>query len=349
MTSKRWLVVRSRRLPVSFWLERRVFWVLLVLSLLLLGVLSISLGYGDYQIPPLDVLKTLLGIDTGNADYGFILYTLRLPRVLVALVVGMGLALSGAILQSLTRNPLAAPDIIGVNAGAGLAAVFLIVLLPGLPLPILPIAAFGGALLAAILIYSLSWQEGSSPLRLILMGVGIGEIANALKWILIIFGNINEVSQALVWMAGSVYGRTWEHLAALVPWLLLCVPVVWLRSPDLNVLSLGDAVARGLGSQVERQRLLLLLTSVALAGSSVAIAGTIGFVGLMAPHLARQLVGPSHMGLLPTTALMGGLIVVLADFLGRSLFAPIEIPCGVITAMVGAPYFLYLLYRNRNS
>jgi iron complex transport system permease protein len=342
-----WLVIRSA--PISVRLDRRVPLVLLSLLLITFATLVISIGYGEYPIAPIDVIKTLLGLDTGNADHAFVIHVLRLPRAVIAFLVGTGLAVSGTILQGLTRNPLAAPEIIGINAGASLVAVAVIVLLPAFPLVALPAAAFGGAFVAAFLIYWLAWDNGSAPIRLILVGIGVGAVASAFTSLMITFGNIYDVSQALVWLTGSVYGRSWEHVQALLPWLLVFLPFSLLLSRDLNTLALGDDVARGLGSRVEWQRGLLLITSVALAGATVATAGTIGFVGLMAPHLSRQLVGASHEGLIPTTALMGGLIVVLADFLGQSLFAPIELPCGVITAAVGAPYFLYLLYRNRNA
>jgi iron complex transport system permease protein len=344
-----WLVLRSKQLPLSLRVDRRTPAILLGLAVLSLAVLVLSVGYGEYPIAPLDVIRTLLGLNTNNADHAFVIYTLRLPRVIVAFLVGMALAIAGAILQGLTRNPLAAPEIVGVEAGAGLAAVSLIVLFPSIPVLFLPIAAFAGALIAALLVYTLAWENGSSPIRLILVGVGVGAVAAAFTSLMITFGNIYDVSQALVWLAGSVYGRTWEHIQALLPWLIVFIPPALVSARELNTMNLGDDVARGLGSPVEWQRGLLLLITVALAGASVATAGTIGFVGLMSPHLARQLVGTPHEGLIPTAALIGGLIVALADFLGRSLFAPIELPCGVVTAAIGAPYFLYLLYRNRNA
>lgn len=342
------LVIRWSRFPLSFQMDRRVPWVVSGLVIVTLLVMITSVGYGEYPISPLDVIKTVLGIQTDNADYRFVIYTLRLPRVIVAFLVGVGFAIAGTILQGLTRNPLAAPEIIGVDAGAGLTAVALFVLLPSVPIGFLPIAAFAGAFIAALLVYGLAWRRGSTPLRFILVGIGVQAIASAFSSLIVTFGEINDVSQALVWITGSVYGRNWQHIQALLPWLIVFVPLSLLLARELNTLSLGDDVARGLGSAVEWQRGLLLLTCVALAGASVATAGTVGFVGLIAPHLARPLVGTSHEGLLPTAALMGGLIVALADLLGRSLFAPIELPCGLITAVVGAPYFLYLLYRNRD-
>ncbi|MEO0378459.1 MAG: iron ABC transporter permease [Cyanobacteria bacterium P01_A01_bin.17] len=343
---QQWLILRLSSLPISMHLDRRVPAIILGLVLATLAAMVLSVGQGEYFVPPLDVIKTVLGLETDNPDYAFIVMTLRLPRTLVAWGVGMGLAIAGTITQGITRNPLAAPDIIGFNAGASLAAVTLIVLYPELPVAFIPLAAFGGALAIALLVYLLAWKGGSSPVRLILVGVGLSLIAGALTNLMVTFGNIYNVSQALVWLAGSVYGRSWEQLTVFLPWLLIFGSVSLLMNRELNALQLGDDIARGLGSRLEIQRGLLLLSSVALAGSSVATAGNIVFVGLMAPHLGRQMVGPSHEGLLPVAALTGGLVVVVADLCGRLLFAPIELPCGIITAVIGAPYFLYLLIRD---
>lgn len=336
---KQWIVVRPPQVPISFHLDRRVPSILVCLILATLVAMVLSVGQGEYPVPTLDVIKTVLGVETSNPDFAFIVMTLRLPRTLVAWGVGMGLAIAGTITQGITCNPLASPGIIGVNAGASLAAVTLIVLYPDLPIALIPLAAFGGALTVAVLIYLLAWQGGSSPVQLILVGVGCSLIAGSLTNLMVTFGNIYNVSQALVWLAGSVYGRSWEQLMVFLPWLTGFGVLSLLMSRELNALQLGDEVARSLGSRLELQRGLLLLSSVALAGSAVATAGSIGFVGLMAPHLGRQLVGPSHEGLLPVAALTGGFVVVVADLLGRLLFAPIELPCGIITAIVGAPYF----------
>lgn len=342
-----WLVIRSHRFPLSFRLNRGVPGLLLILGVLILVTMTASIGYGEYPVPPLDVVKTLLGLETGNADDAFIVNTLRLPRVLVALLVGMALAIAGTITQGILRNPLAAPGIIGINAGAALAAVTMIIVLPGVPVSLLPVAAFVGGFTVFTLIYLLAWKGGSSPIRLVLVGIGFSLMTSAITNILTTFGDINNVSQALVWLAGSVYGRSWEEVNALLPWLAVGVPVALIMARDLNVLNLGDDIAKGVGTPLEWRRGILLTTSVALAGASVATAGTIGFIGFIAPHIARRLVGPSHEGLLLTAALVGGLLVVVADLLGRSLFAPIELPCGLITSVIGAPYFLYLLIRKR--
>ncbi|QMS88159.1 iron ABC transporter permease [Nostoc edaphicum CCNP1411] len=342
-----WLVIRSQ--AISFRIDRRVPIILLCLAVAIAVAMVMNVGRGEYPISPLDIVKTILGLDTGNPDHQFVIQSLRLPRTLVAFMVGMALAISGTIFQGLTRNPLADPGIIGINAGASLAAVTVIILFPSAPIYTLPLSAFAGALLMAILIYSLAWNNGSSPILLILMGVGLSAIASAITSLMITFGEINDVSNALVWLAGSVYGRTWEQVFSLLPWLIVFVPMALTLTRHLNALNLGDDVAKSLGSQVEWQRGLLVLVGVALAGAGVATAGNIGFIGLIAPHLGRQLVGGTHEGLIPTSALLGGVIVVMADLLGRTLFAPIEFPCGVVTAAIGAPYFLYLLIRNRKK
>ncbi|OKH20896.1 iron ABC transporter permease [Hydrococcus rivularis NIES-593] len=331
----------------SWHLDRRVLKVLSILAFMTISLMAISILKGEYTISPLEAFKTALSLDRSNPDYTFIINTLRLPRTVVAYLVGVGLAISGTILQGLTRNSLADPSIVGIDAGASLAAVTFIVIFPSAPLFALPLSAFVGALSVALVIYLFAWSQGSSPLRFILIGIGLGAIAGALTSLMLTFGAIHDVTQALIWLTGSVSGRSWEYVWLLVLWLIVLVPLSLGLAVELDALNLGDDIARGLGSRVERQRGLLLLVSVALAAVSVAVAGTVSFVGLIAPHLGRQLVGPLHQGLIPTTAAIGGLIVVSADLLGRTLFAPIELPCGSIAAIVGAPYFLYLLIQNR--
>lgn len=346
-----WLIIRPRRLPLSFRLDRRVPWVLAAAIVVTLAIMVINIGVGEYPIAPLDVIKTVLYLPTENFDdFNFIVNTLRLPRMLVAALVGLALGISGAIMQGLTRNPLADPDILGISAGAGLVAVTLIVVVQDVPAGIIPLAAFGGASLVAVLIYLLAWRpansQGDSPMRLILVGIGLAAVAGAATTLMMTFGDIYDVQRALIWLTGSVYARSWDELNALLPWVLLFAPLAFLLGRDLNSLNLGEEVARGLGTNVAWRRGLLMLTAVALAGATVAAAGTIGFVGLMAPHIGRRLVGPDHIGVLPTAGIIGALIVVAADLVGRTIFAPIELPCGLITAAIGAPFFIYLLIQG---
>jgi iron complex transport system permease protein len=344
-----WITVRLPLLRLSFRIDKRVPLVLAIVLGLIIVVALLNLTIGSFPISPIDALKTVFRLESANPDHNFVVNQLRLPRTVGALLVGMALGISGAILQGLTRNALASPDIMGVSAGASITVVAAIIAIPTISVTYYPLAAMVGAFVAAGIIYLLAWQRGgASPVRLILVGIAVNAVAGAITSILITFGEIKRVGDALLWLAGSVNGTTWEHIGAALPWIVVLFPLVMLNTRGLNVLNLGDSVAVGLGAPVERQRLILLFSGVALAAMSVSVAGTVGFVGLMAPHIARQLVGPSHEGVIPISALIGGLIVLAADTVGRNLFAPQQIPAGIFTAILGVPYFLYLLYRNRD-
>ncbi len=347
-----WITLRSAHLRFSYRMDRRVPLIAAIILLFTLVTLIASVSYGEYNIAPLEVVRTVLDINQAHPDYAnfrLVVMTFRLPRIILAFLVGAALAASGTIMQGITRNPLADPYLLGVSGGATLVAVSLIVWLKTVPINALPFAAFAGALITAAAIYLLAWKNGTStPLRLILIGVALEALIGAATTVMLVFGNINDVQQAYVWLAGSVYGRGWEHVSVLGGWLIVFLPVAFLLSRQLNMLNLGDDTAKGLGLRVELGRGLLLVVSVALAAAAVAVAGTIGFVGLVAPHVTRRLVGPAHEGLLPVSALFGGALLLLADLLGRMVIAPSELPVGVVTAMIGAPYFVYLLYRSRS-
>jgi iron complex transport system permease protein len=331
-----WTTIRPHALPISFRVGRRVLPVALALLAFALVVLILSVSYGEYDIPPLDVVRTILGIPTEDArNHELVIWTFRLPRILLAFLVGAALGVSGTLMQGVTRNPLADPGLLYFD---------------DVPLALLPFAAFGGALLAAVTIYALAWKHGgSATIRLILIGIALEAVLAALLNLLIIFGDIREVQQAFVWLTGSVYGRDWDYVATLGLWLLVLLPLAFVFARQLNVLNLGDEPARGLGQRVEGARLLLMTISVGLAAAAVAVSGTIGFVGLVVPHITRRLVGPAHEGLLPISALFGGALLMLADLIGRWVISPSELPVGIVTAIIGAPYFLYLLYRNRHG
>jgi len=348
-TNYPWLILRTRRPALSFKLDRRVPFITLIALSLTVGVMVWNVGTGEYPIPAIDVIKTVFGVDTGNTDHSFVVNTLRLPRALVAWTVGVMLALAGAIMQSLTRNPLASPDITGVTSGASLGAVLLLVAFPEATMISLPVAALLGGLAVALLIYLFAWRNGDSPIRLILVGIGLTAVLSSLQAIMLLRVDIERVQRALYWLTGSIYARSWDHLWALLPWFVILVPLTLLSARHLNALNLGEEVARSLGSPVQWQRGLLLLTSVGLTGAAISQVGAIGFVGLMSPHMARRLVGPAHEGSLPVTGLIGGLIVLASDFIGRTVFAPIEVPAGIIIALIGAPFFIYLLWQSRSS
>jgi iron complex transport system permease protein len=342
-----WWAVRLGRF--SWLVPRRIVPVGGVLLLLIAITVVGSVGQGEYRIAPLDVVRATLGLETGNADHALVVRTFRLPRIVLAALVGAALALSGAVLQGITRNPLAEPGVLGINQGAGLAAVALLTLAPAASGALLPWVALSGGLLAALLIYLLAWNRGAAAVRLLLVGIGLGAVASALTTFLIVFGDVTDVQRALVWLTGSVYGRTWEHVRMLGLWMAVLVPPVLLGARALNILSLGDAPARALGQRVEFARGSLIVVAVALATGAVAVAGTVAFAGLVAPHAARRLVGPAFEALLPVSALFGALLLLVADLIGRTVIAPSQLPVGLVTAVIGAPYLLYLLRRQRSA
>jgi iron complex transport system permease protein len=300
------------------------------------------------HIAPFDVLQALIG--QGQDVHTTIIGQFRLPRMVLSLLVGASLAAAGAILQGMIRNPLASPDLVGITNGASAAAVTFITLTAGkYGVRWLPLWAIAGGTGAAFLIYMLAWKRGVSPLRLVLIGIGLSSALSAVTSVMLIASPLIVANQAMTWLAGSVYGAVWSNVRTLLPWTAVCLPLALVLARQVNVQELGDDIAVGLGSRVQRQRFLLLALSVALAGSAVAMAGGIAFVGLMAPHLARRLVGPAFGSVMPTAALLGGLLVLLADLAGRTAFAPIEVPAGVFTAAIGAPFFIYLLRRRSSA
>lgn len=311
-------------------------------GVLLLG----SLVLGAYGAGPGDVIQALLSGGAGPEGVGFIVFDLRLPRALVALLAGSGLGMAGALLQGVTRNPLAAPSILGLSQGAAAAAVAGLVFAPGLSTGAVSALAFAGSAVASLLLYLFAWRDGLAPARLILVGVGLAAIGAALTTLTVTLGELYRVERALVWLMGSVHGSGWTEVRALAPAVLVVGPLAWAGSRSLDVLGLGEDVAQELGSRVVRSRVVFLGAAVVLTGASVAAAGSVAFVGLMAPHLARRLVGPRMSVTLPATALMGALLVVAADMVARTVFAPTELPCGIVTAVLGAPFFLYLLLRR---
>ncbi|MFD2654898.1 FecCD family ABC transporter permease [Gracilibacillus thailandensis] len=323
--------------------------VLLVSGLLLaiMVTLLISLNTGTMTIGPLDVWKTLIG--QGSDQNELVLFDFRLPRMVIALLIGAGMAISGAILQGVTHNELADPGILGINSGAGFAVVLFIYLSQGSTTSqvfILPLAALAGAVLAAILIYLISWKNGVSPIRLILVGIGINAAFSALIIVFQLKMDPNNFTQAQIWLSGNIAGTDWTYTLALLPWILILLPITFYKAGTLDTLHLGDETAQGLGTHVERERLLLLFIAVALAGASVAVGGAIAFLGLVIPHLARKLVGARHKHMLITSALLGALVLLVADTLGRNILAPSEIPVGLIVSLIGGSYFVYLLMKS---
>ncbi|MFJ7747904.1 FecCD family ABC transporter permease [Peribacillus sp. NPDC097295] len=333
--------------------ERNHFKSLLIISILLtVLVFFISINAGYIKIPLGEVIKTLLG--NGTPQNELTIFEFRLPRIVMAILVGMGIAVSGAILQGLSQNPLADPGIIGINSGAGFAIVLYMFFFQGTTfltgwasIFIMPFAALLGAFLAAFLIYILSWKNGKvTPVRLLLVGIGINAAFMAGLVIFQMKMEPNDFMKTIVWLAGTIWGTNWNFVWALLPWLFILIPITFYKSRKLDVMGLGDQIAIGVGLHIEKERRLLLLISVALAGACVSVGGGITFLGLIAPHIARKLVGPRHARLLPMTAVLGGLLLLSADTIGRVIMAPMELPVGIIVSILGAPYFIYLLVKN---
>ncbi|WP_259391368.1 iron ABC transporter permease [Paenibacillus sp. 1011MAR3C5] len=320
---------------------------LLMLTILLLLVILLSIGLGSLHVSVSDVLRTLIGL--GEQKYELIVFQLRMPRIAASVLVGAAMAISGTILQALIRNPLASPDLLGTTSGATAAVVAFITIMNGqVNVVWMPIVAMAGGCIASAITYSLAWRNGSSPLRMAMIGVSVSSAMGALTIYFTLAGPIYLVSQALGWMAGTVYGTSWTHVWYLAPWVIIGGIVAWVQSRSLNVLELGDRIAIGVGMRVERNRFLFIILAVILASAAVGIAGGISFVGLMAPHMARKLVGNHNGAIVAASALLGALFVLLADLVGRTLFVPLDIPAGIFTAILGAPFFIYLMYRHRH-
>ncbi len=336
------LLLRPAAPPVSLRLDVRVG-VLGAVAAAALAVLAVvAMTLGDYPLALADVVTGALG--GGEGREAFVVRTLRMPRVVNAVLVGAALAASGAIFQGLVRNPLVAPDIIGVNAGAGLAAVFLIVTRG--PLALVPFAAFAGAVATAFAVYWLTWRKGVTAGRLVLVGIGMNAALAAGTTFLIVRFPIEQVAPAVLWLTGTLYGRGWDHAAGVAVGLGLLLPAALLLQRQLRSLQLGEDLARGLGTRTEAVRAALLVVGSGLAAVAVAAAGPIGFVALIVPHAARLLVGPLRGGGLLLVAQLGALLTLGADVLGQHAFNPVSLPVGVVTAVIGAPFFLYLLHRT---
>ncbi|RXJ02752.1 iron ABC transporter permease [Anaerobacillus alkaliphilus] len=340
--------ITVRKGNFSFLIEKKNLRVMSVLFVSLLITLILSIGIGSTLVPLSEIIQTLFG--QGSKQYDFIILSLRLPRVLVAILIGAALGVSGAILQGVIRNPLASPDIIGITNGAAFAATAFIVYLGGsVSIKLLPLAAIIGAITVSVLIYLLAWKKGVSPFRLVLIGIGMATAMGSLTTFMIVVTNAYTAAEAYVWLTGSIYAASMQKFYVLLPFVLVFVILALVLSRNVSVQELGDDVATSLGSRVQLQRFLLVFISVILAGAAVAIGGAIGFVGLIAPHISRKMVGASFGSLIPTAALVGALLVALADLIGRTAFQPYDVPAGIFTAAIGAPFFIYLIYRNRNK
>jgi iron complex transport system permease protein len=343
--------------------RRKLLFVSVSLALLCVVVTLVSLGVGAVAIPPLRVAGMLVDWAAGNAEglasrEALVILNIRLPRLLLGAMVGAALAVAGALMQGLFRNPLADPGLVGVSAGAGLAAAATIVLgdrllagvVGALPFAVLPAGAFLGGLLTTTALYLIATREGrTSVATMLLAGVALGALAGALTGFLAFLSDDRQLRDLTFWSLGSLGGATWTKVSAVAPVIVVLLAVTAVLARGLDALALGEAEAFHLGVPVQRLKLAIIVLTALAVGASVAAAGLIGFVGIVVPHMLRLIIGPGHRALLPLAALSGAGLLVGADAIARVVVAPAELPIGIVTAAIGAPFFLWLLLRGDRS
>ena len=336
----RHVVVRRGGVALRF--RVRALAVGAVLVAVALAIALVNLASGDFAVPLADVVRSLIG--QGDAGTDFIVHTLRLPRVLVTLLVGAALGVSGAVFQSLTRNPLGSPDFVGLTVGASTGALIVILVLGGSGVPVM-IGAVVGCLATSVAVYALAFRRGTQAFRLVLMGIGVSALLEAVNSYLIVKARLVEALAAQVWLIGSVGGRSWTDVAVVGVTLAAVLPVVLALGSHLSMLTLGDETATVHGVRVERSRALLALSAVVLAAAATAAAGPVAFVALAAPHLAARLTRSPGPGILPAAA-MGATLMAGSDWVAQRLLPDRDLPVGVVTAAVGGAYLTWLLARS---
>lgn len=323
--------------------------VILLMAVICIAIGVFSIYVGKMNLSPLEVFQTILG--KGSEKHNLIVFEFRLPRITLALLVGIGMGVSGIIMQSLLRNDMASPGTLGISSGSGLFVLVYIAIFSagGISVKyVLPLLAFIGGITAAVLIFILSYRRGRavSPTGLILTGVALGNGYSALSLMITLKLDKTQMEFAQRWNAGSLWGDSWEYLKILAPWTLLFVGYAFYKSRMINTLHLGNQTATGLGLAVKKEYIGLLTAAVALSSGSVALGGNFFFVGMICPHMSRKLVGPNHKLLIPASGLCGAIIVLLADTITRTISFGADIPTGIIITVLSIPYFLYLLSKS---
>ena len=315
------------------------FYVITLSMMVLLFGLSIRLG--TYT---LSFEEIWAAFQPDDKNY-FTLMEYRLPRAVLAILLGGALAISGVLVQSVVRNPLASPDILGINNAAGLVAVSVLMFLPNLAFYWMPIFAFLGGVLSFVILWVVCGFN-FRPIKMAIIGVALSALWAAISHYLMLTNPV-EINTAMLWLTGSLWGRSWSYLNVVLPWLVVLLPLPFIFCRDLDTLGLGENKASTLGVTVNKVQISVLALAVALSTTAVAICGPIAFLGLVAPHLARRLVGGRHRTLLPAALIIGALLLQLSDILARVIDPPTELPAGILTAIIGAPYFFYLLMRTK--
>ncbi|MGW7275364.1 FecCD family ABC transporter permease [Streptomyces sp. NPDC054864] len=330
---------------LSFRLDVRTAVVVAVLILAALVASVVLIGTGDFPIPAADVIRTLLG--NGDAGQEFIINDLRLPRVLVGLLVGAALGLGGAIFQSISRNPLGSPDILGLGQGSTAGALIMIVLFQGTAVQVAGGALVGG-LVTGFAIYVLAWKRGVHGFRFVLVGIGVSAFVTAINGYLLTKADLVDAARAVVWMTGSLNGRDWDQVWPLLVLCAILVPLVMTYARPLRMLEMGDDVGYALGVPVERTRIVLMASAVLLTAAATAAAGPVSFVALTAPQLARRLTRSPGPNLMPAM-FMGATLLIVADWASQRAFGADQLPVGVVTGVLGGIYLLWLLVIERKA
>lgn len=337
--------------------SRRFLFTVFVLLIFIIGASYLHLTNGVFDMSIVDVLKTLLRVDS-NVNYDLVIFEFRLPRIVIAGLVGVGLSIAGVVLQGITRNGLADPGFLGINAGAGAAVVifmffFQVRLVDAdihswLSILMMPVFGFAGGAVAAALIFIFAMKNRYLDMqRLILTGIAINSGFGALSMYLSLKMNEKDYESAAVWMAGSIYNANWIFIVSMLPWVIILGIYLYKKAYLLDYFQLEEGSITSLGIEVEKEKIKLLLASAGLVSACVSVSGSIGFIGLMAPHIAKQLVGIRHQYVLPVSALIGATLLIIADFIGKTVFAPAELAVGIVVSIIGIPYFLYLLVKAK--
>ena len=327
---------------MKFKVNKNKYMIIIITLFILLFLTIFFTTVGSVNLPFNEVLSALTTDDQSVART--IVHYMRLPRNIMAVLVGANLAISGILLQSVMKNPLADPGITGVSSGASLVAIFIILIVPEF-LPALPLFSFIGGALACILVFLLAWKNGIQPLRIVLAGVAVNAILGGFISMLSILYS-DRIQSALLWLNGNLAGSTWSDVRTLLPYSMIGLIIAFFLIRSANILQLGDEAAKNLGFNVTKTRIFLSVVAVFLAGVTTSVVGIIGFIGLIVPHVARMLMGSDHKYTIPFSIVLGGLVLLIADTLGRFIASPIEIPVGIITAIIGGPFFLYLLRKK---